>query len=174
MKKERKKKTTFTMNGKFRKAKHNLQTFFYQQKRKGKREKENFRLCSQKVKKFDIKTDFILMSSLNGKRWKDGKADKVLQLCCSYLWVLQWRSTFNVRSHEQVELSFDISSGSIYEQFGQSSSKECCFLSHTKEDEWIKDVSGHPFMYRQNGKTSKSVWYSSNEMSFKDELSQKA
>ena len=155
------------MSGKFRKAKHNLQTFFYQQKRKGKREKENFRLCSQKVKKFDIKTDFILMSSLNGKRWKDGKTDNVLQLCCSYLWVWQWKSTFYVRPLEQVELSFDVSSGSIYGQFGQSSGKEFCFLSHAKEDEWIKDVCGDHFMYRQNGKTSKSVWYSSNEMSFK-------
>ena len=112
----------------------------------------------------------------------------------SYLWVLlmardekmaklttfysyaahQWKSTFYVRPLEQVELSFDVSLGSIYGQFGQSSSKEFCFLSHAKEDEWIKDVCGDHFMYRQNGKTSKSVWYSSNEMSFKDELSQKA
>ena len=43
MKKERKKKTTFTMNGKFRKAKHDLQTFSNDEKEKGKREKEHFR-----------------------------------------------------------------------------------------------------------------------------------
>ena len=91
------------------------------------------------------------------KKKETMKADNVLQLCCSYLWVRQWKSTFYVRPLGQVELSFDISSGSIYGQFGQSSSKEFCFLSHAKEDEWIKDVCGHHFMYRQNGKTSKSI-----------------
>ena len=67
------------------------------------------------------------------------------------------QSTFYVWPLGQVQLSFDVFSGSIYGQFGPSSSKEICFLSLTKEDEWIRDVHGQSFMYIKNGKTSKSV-----------------
>ena len=125
--------------------------------------------CLQRMKKFDIKTNFIVMSSFNGKRWKDGKADNILQLCRSYLWVLQWKSTFNV-PHGQVELSFH--RAPFMSSLGKALGKEFCFLSHAKEDEWIRDVWGQSFMYMKNGKTSKSVWFVVTKCC-SDELSRK-